>query len=627
MPGPAVHHLISDEVAKRIHALNLTPDAAKLLADFAPYLHFGAQGPDPLFFNTKDLSPELRTLVRLYFDAVDFMEEFKKEILKIIPPELIAAVETLEAVWDNVAARSSTITEIQQLLGESQALLGLLQSTLQQAAIKYLTDTVNVFNQLKHPIQDVGQPHDIWWWFDTLHYRRTGQFAQTLLKNANPGTAEHAYAIGYLTHFAADTVGHPFVNIMSGGPYRTHAQRHKFVENHQDTYAFKEMRSGEEFVESDLWKDYVMGSETKLPDGVRNLILKSIKEVYFKNNDSEYGAEMNDEDLDDVYRMWLKWFKNTTQSGELPPPVPYSFTAEIAEVWETFTDNVGDIGDMVSGAAPGDFSLASILEFLAALVLGGALLAAALIDFLAGAITTLGAAPIRFLISLAYESLYNAFMNFYQGVVLNGLAFPTKAQLGHYLSKHTVASYLPDNMGQTANSLLSMYPTRFFEVEGLEQDCHLVYPVPALAELEPDATTGAPSSYYKATNLHYIQGQIKFEKEIYKELKEFRDKITPADAPSDVQSRFDRMERKVVGDTLGNAIDFSVFLYREFLNGEMIPDFNLDGDRGVGYLCWRKVKDDTALNDPSAPTVAVLPSETVKHVQTDIISPNSSTIL
>ena len=566
MPGPAVHHLISDEVAKRIHALNLTPDAAKLLADFAPYLHFGAQGPDPLFFNTKDLSPELRTLVRLYFDAVDFMEDFKKEILKIIPPELIAAVETLEAVWDNVAARSSTITEIQQLLGESQALLGLLQSTLQQAAIKYLTDTVNVFNQLKHPIQDVGQPHDIWWWFDTLHYRRTGQFAQTLLKNANPGTAEHAYAIGYLTHFAADTVGHPFVNIMSGGPYRTHAQRHKFVENHQDTYAFKEMRSGEEFVESDLWKDYVMVSEKKLTDGVRNLILKSIKEVYFKNNDSEYGAEMTDEDLDDVYRMWLKWFKNTTQSGELPPPVPYSFTAEIAEVWETFTDNVGDIGDMVSGSAPGDFSLASILEFLAALVLGGALLAAALIDFLAGAITTLGAAPIRFLISLAYESLYNAFMNFYQGVVLNGLAFPTKAQLGHYLSKHTVASYLPDNMGQTANSLLTMYPTRFFEVEGLEQDCHLVYPVPALAELEPDATTGAPSSYYKATNLHYIQGQIKFEKEIYKELKEFRDKVTPADSPSDIQSRFDRMERKVVGDTLGNAIDFSVFLYREILN-------------------------------------------------------------
>ncbi len=136
MPGPAVHHLISDEVAKRIDALHLTPDSAKLLADFAPYLHFGAQGPDPLFFNTKDLSPELRTLVRLYFDAVDFMEDFKKEILKIIPPELIEAVETLEAVWDNVAARSSTITEIQQLLGESQALLGLLQSTLQQAAIK-----------------------------------------------------------------------------------------------------------------------------------------------------------------------------------------------------------------------------------------------------------------------------------------------------------------------------------------------------------------------------------------------------------------------------------------------------------------------------------------------------------
>ena len=75
------------------------------------------------------------------------------------------------------------------------------------------------------------------------------------------------------------------------------------------------------------------------------------------------------------------------------------------------------------------------------------------------------------------------------------------------------------------------------------------------------------------------------------------------------------------------SIGLEVFTYAGEECSEKIPDFNLDGDRGVGYLCWRKVKDDTALNDPAAPTVAVLPSETVKHVQTDIISPNSSTIL
>ena len=77
-----------------------------------------------------------------------------------------------------------------------------------------------------------------WWWFDAMHYRKTGKLAKRLLDATPPDSPLHLYAIGYLTHVAADTVGHPYVNAISGGPYRSHAQRHKASENYQDVFNF-----------------------------------------------------------------------------------------------------------------------------------------------------------------------------------------------------------------------------------------------------------------------------------------------------------------------------------------------------------------------------------------------------
>src|SRR5215471_18823951 len=47
-----------------------------------------------------------------------------------------------------------------------------------------------------------------------------------------------AYALGWMTHLATDVTGHPFVNEKSGGPYRTHWQRHHLVENHMDALVY-----------------------------------------------------------------------------------------------------------------------------------------------------------------------------------------------------------------------------------------------------------------------------------------------------------------------------------------------------------------------------------------------------
>lgn len=74
-----------------------------------------------------------------------------------------------------------------------------------------------------------------WWWVDVLHYRRTGQFAAQLLKDADTDLLK-AYAHGYFTHVAGDVVGHAYVNALVGGPYRTNVIRHLVMENIMDTW-------------------------------------------------------------------------------------------------------------------------------------------------------------------------------------------------------------------------------------------------------------------------------------------------------------------------------------------------------------------------------------------------------
>jgi hypothetical protein len=87
-------------------------------------------------------------------------------------------------------------------------------------------------------------------WSDMLHYRKTSKFAQILWRLAanweQRGEPEGvlwrerlcAYAIGYMTHLGTDVTGHPFTNEKSGGPFRTHWQRHKVVENHMDAQVY-----------------------------------------------------------------------------------------------------------------------------------------------------------------------------------------------------------------------------------------------------------------------------------------------------------------------------------------------------------------------------------------------------
>jgi hypothetical protein len=83
-------------------------------------------------------------------------------------------------------------------------------------------------------------------WSDMLHYRNTSKFGQRLWREAT-SEKQKAYALGYMTHLAADVAGHPFVNEKTGGPFRTHWQRHHVVENHMEAKVYDDDHGAESY--------------------------------------------------------------------------------------------------------------------------------------------------------------------------------------------------------------------------------------------------------------------------------------------------------------------------------------------------------------------------------------------
>ena len=263
MPGPAMHHMIANELKQRILAGNGLGDNADyaklqtLLSDSKnfPYLFLGCQGPDFLFFNTKDWTGlPLGDAVKMYFEVYDFIDEMKETLIGLVPQPVIDALDALGAAEDAVVSNSSTLTELEQLFGDMQQVVDGLLANLTEMIKKYISE-FNLYDLLEHPYRD-GQTKGEWWWFDAMHYRKTGRFAQALVDKTSPDSPLHLYAMGYLTHVTGDTVGHPFVNINSGGAYRTQSQRHKTGENFQDVFHMSEHTGGIDWNRSQLHAFY-----------------------------------------------------------------------------------------------------------------------------------------------------------------------------------------------------------------------------------------------------------------------------------------------------------------------------------------------------------------------------------
>jgi hypothetical protein len=114
----------------------------------------------------------------------------------------------------------------------------LISGTINEGLMALVVEAGFNFWPVFEPARQKDNIRQKWFWADYLHYVRSGKFVRALLDNSKGNDNLTAYAMGYLTHYVTDVVGHPYVNQVVQAPWRLYWQRHHLVENFIDTYVW-----------------------------------------------------------------------------------------------------------------------------------------------------------------------------------------------------------------------------------------------------------------------------------------------------------------------------------------------------------------------------------------------------
>src|SRR5215210_217886 len=134
-------------------------DLQTLLSDpkRLPYYFLGCQGPDFLFFNTKDINPTLKDLVGAYYDVYDFIERFKRDLIGLVPQPVLDALAAFDEAANAVVTSSSTLTELQELFEDMQQVVDGLSAVLLEAVKRFVSEFA-LFDVMSHPYRDGVPP-------------------------------------------------------------------------------------------------------------------------------------------------------------------------------------------------------------------------------------------------------------------------------------------------------------------------------------------------------------------------------------------------------------------------------------------------------------------------------------
>jgi hypothetical protein len=218
----------------------LPAELARLARDHANYYALGAVGPDLFFF-----LPDFRNhLASPLIGVMHLLDELYEALDSWI-------FENWERYFGPVSQNMDEA--VSRLTGDLSTVVSDIMSGLSSLLINALIDLVaqshDWFGLFSLGL-NVGYDNKDFFWSDMLHYRKTSFFGNCLWSVAEARASESdddaklwsdrlkAYALGYMTHLATDTAGHPFVNEKAGGPFRTHWQRHHLIENHIDAKTY-----------------------------------------------------------------------------------------------------------------------------------------------------------------------------------------------------------------------------------------------------------------------------------------------------------------------------------------------------------------------------------------------------
>ncbi len=305
----------------------------------------GAAGPD-IFFWAAD------------FDAVKVMDKFYNNVEDVIA-KYDAVMAPIRAVKDAVGEATDTavgslaphtLDLIKQLLQRTKDAAALFRSAVATnlfAGVLQTSDfiaeigslpslTAQLFSSFAPPFQSQLSSHVVldeksWYWFDMLHYRRSGRFAAALIGTAQSGTSiQRAYAYGYLSHIATDTVGHPYTNQVVGAPYRMDVQRHVVVENFMDAWAFAQHFDGKS-VSKELLRQFPLPDPANLPDEVISLLDSAFRSTYSDLYPTRLGTPgfLSEAQIRDSYKWFHRSIKAMEQVAIARPQEPFSGVADV----------------------------------------------------------------------------------------------------------------------------------------------------------------------------------------------------------------------------------------------------------------------------------------------------------
>ena len=607
MPKWGIHNIVLSEATG---ALLTTGDAAgrqaatELFAEREAAM-LGAVGPDLFFFAPDyEIVDKLFTLYENFEKVIDLYNAVVQPLRDVRD----AVVEPVEDAVETLAP--SSVALIRAAVEEIKETADLFQSTLQTglfagvvSGVNIVTDAASVprasaelFQQFLPPLQN-NEAEDRWYWFDMLHYRRTGRFGRTLVQRARTGTRrQRAYAFGYLSHITTDLVGHAFVNQIVGGPYRHHPQRHVVVENFMDTRTVFETDGSS--VNRTLFDKLGFPDPFEpLADDLTDLLHGAFVDTYgdftprpnrVNTSDPDHPGFLSKAQIRETYEIMWRVLHISKKMAVRRPEEPFSGVADVladalADVFEappsppdfsgSSSCGIGDILSFGLTSSSRDCyeeffeDVAEFAEYLGELLQWAVETLLDIADLILALLLSL---PITVLLALLYGIqllMYEVYQAARFLLSLEGFLTPEPVDL---------ASSHGRNLTTTVHC-----PTQAFKYPKFRDPLrsHLVCP-PAFIEQPPTVADFHPSN--DTTTAHEFIRRVPFDLQAL---------FSYANSPSAAATR----KLESAGRRIGNAVDLTAWVIQTAANeGAAEPDrtvahtdWNLDSDRGYGYKTWR----------------------------------------
>lgn len=592
MPKYGIHHIVLKEVVSELYASgnSIASSAADTIQAETPSAIIGSIGPD-LFFWGPDYEV-VDKLYKLYKNIEDVVELYNKvvrpirEIMNAVGEPVEDLVETLAP--NTVQLIKHLLNEIEQTsaLFKSAIGTGLLAGVLEGANL--LTDAAGIgslshhFFQMFVPNLQNNENEKKWYWFDMLHYRRIGNFARNLVNSAR-SSREKAFASGYLSHIATDVTGHPFVNQIVGTPYRLNVHRHVTAENYQDSWKYNQYYNGESINQTLFAR---LGLPESLPTDVGDLLFNAFKETY-----DQEGVKHPDfytrNQIDITYEVFYKVLKLMEGMAVGRPEEPFSGVADIlANALDNFSpppSPPSSPSSMCSWEDVFSFGLTSSsrecyeqffeevatwLNYLGELIVWSLETLRNLIDLLLSLLLSL---PISVLLAILYGIqllCYQIYRSARMVLSTNGFVMPEPDELDNSIARNLITLFQP-----------CAYNFKNFPSRGTPVTNNLVCPV----DMTEQPVTAAA----------FHPGTIQSTPDRFIREEPFNEQALRMYALSNSPGQ----TRSIEGDrrSVGNATHFSAWMIQhandsnvtEEIHSMLYANWNLDSDRGYGYLAWR----------------------------------------